>query len=156
MTEVSSHQPGVPTATVKKFLFKRDAHHAAPRPAALPIPHETQFGERDVAQITIDLTVEPEGDFSRLVFGLFKNPDKDNNLIPEGDDSGRSWSSNLDPGSYTFQVDIEAPIGTELTVKVTCGAFSKSFTFKIPGQPGSIVDWVKNFPFTIAADGSVS
>lgn len=106
--------------------------------------------------INIDLQVE-RGDFTRLTTALFEgNPPEGTNLIPVGKESTGPWSADLDPGTYTFEVRILAPVGTVLTVIVTCGGSSRSFSFTLPGDSGAYVDWVQNFAFTIAEDGSVS
>jgi hypothetical protein len=112
-----------------------------------------------VTTIDIELKID-EGDFTRWIVGLFKgNPAVDPNLIPAGDERGTSWSMDLQPGPYTFKVECKAKVGTQITVTVKSDTMAQpaSFSYKLQGNPpGVIVDYLKDFPFTIAADGGVS
>jgi hypothetical protein len=120
------------------------------------------FGERDMTQIDIELT---GGDaHTDVASGLFKgagDPLSPPNLITKEEGKRRNWSKPLDAGStYTYQIDAQATAGTALTVTVKNHAGTgtpKTFPiYTLTGEAGTVVRYVKNFVFTVAADGGVS
>jgi len=81
------------------------------------------------------------------------------NMIEPGKRKAKAWSKDLEPGAYTFQIDAEAPAGTALSVAVTnhaTGNGPAAAPVPMNGQPGTVVEYIQNVPFTVAADGTVS
>jgi len=72
--------------------------------------------------------------------------------------NGPNWSKELGAGKFTFQIDAAGDKGSDLTVTITGadGTTPKTTTVTLEGPGPAVVRMIKNFPFTVGADGSVS
>ena len=110
----------------------------------------------------IDIVLQGADDNTQARGGIYKGnppPDGAENMLSPNETKAKSWSMDLAPGAYTFQVDAEAKAGTALSVAVTnhdTGTGPNPIPVPMDGQPGTYVEYVQSVGFTVAADGAVS